>query len=90
MAHVQDPPSSLWSSAYDNFLNAKSIRTAIRYDDGSLSSYWRGITNLLDENNEITVAYAVPDKKLSIIYSDENGTLRTAKFTPESDLPLNP
>ena len=25
MAHVQDPPSSFWSSAYDNFLNANSF-----------------------------------------------------------------
>ena len=71
-------------------LNAKSIRNAVRYDNGDLASYWRGITNLLNGNNEITVAYAVPDKKLSIIYSDENGILRTAKFTPDSDSPMNP
>ena len=38
MAHVQDPPSSLWSSAYDNFLNAKALKISVN-DASDFSSF---------------------------------------------------
>ena len=79
LSTIQSNLSSLQTSVSE--LNAKTV---VRFDDGSLSSYWRGFTNNM-QNNQIILVYSPVEKHLRINYFDQNGTLRYAIFTPTTD-----
>ena len=86
----------------DMFIHAKSENVTIdwtaiiterhevvtRYDWTNDDSFpWRGFTNI-DHKGECCMVYNIEDKILQINYTDANGVIRHAKFTPTSDTPL--
>lgn len=67
----------------------ESDEVVTRYDYANDDSFpWRGFKNI-DHKGECCMVYQIEDKFLQINYTDANGAIRHAKFTPTSDTPLS-
>ena len=78
MAHVQDPPSSFWSSAYDNFLNAKAyikIKPYGTVDPNEVVSVQDMVNQIISENSSGLFFFRYNAQSEGIPNAQSSGTM---------------